>query len=137
MLGGIFQATTIPALEQVVKFAQVRHTVLAGNIANMDTPGYLKRDLSVEDFQSRLKQAIQSRAQPPQFRSPGEITTQTDISMAQVAAEPKTILYHDESDVGIEYQVTEAVKNQMLHNLALTIMRSQFSLLSAAVSERV
>ena len=58
MLSGLFQSTTIPVLEQVVSFAQARHTVLAGNIANMDTPGYQARDLSVEDFQTRLKAAI-------------------------------------------------------------------------------
>ena len=45
MLSGLFQATTIPVLEQMVSFAQARHIVLAGNIANMDTPGYQAHDL--------------------------------------------------------------------------------------------
>ena len=51
-LGALFQSTTIPALEQVVNFTEARHNVLAGNIANVDTPGYKARDLSVEDFQA-------------------------------------------------------------------------------------
>ena len=60
MLSSMFQSTTIPVLQEVVRFAQARHTVLAGNIANLDTPGYKVRDLSVEDFQGRLEAAIQS-----------------------------------------------------------------------------
>ena len=42
---GIFQSTTIPVLEQVVNFTEARHTVLAGNLANLHTPGYQARDL--------------------------------------------------------------------------------------------
>ena len=57
--------------------------------------------------------------------------------MAEVAENSKTILHHDQSNVGIEHQVTEMVKNQMQHNLALTMMIHQFRLLQTAISERV
>jgi flagellar basal-body rod protein FlgB len=149
MYQSIFSSTAIPVLEQVVGFAQARHHVLAGNIANLDTPGYRVRDLSVEDFQSRLREAIQARDRPArpspaeEFVSPGELAyldqpaPKRDLKMAEVAKDPKSILYHDQSNVGIEHQVTEMVKNQMLHNLALAIMTSQFRLLEAAISERV
>ena len=149
MYQSIFDSTTIPVLEQVVQFAQSRHHVLAGNVANLDTPGYRVRDLSVEDFQDRLQEAIRSRHQPrgtspaERFVSPGEMGYLDEpapgrhATMAEVAKNAKTILYHDDSNVGIEHQVTEMVKNQMQHNLALTIMTSQFRLLEAAISERV
>ena len=51
--------------------------------------------------------------------------------------QPKTITYHDKSNVGIEHQVTEMVKNQMQHNMALSIMASQMRLLETAISERL
>jgi len=136
MLNHLFQSTTIPVLEQMVSFAQARHNVLAGNIANLDVPGYHARDLSVADFQSRLKEAIESqRGQPA--RSPGEMAFAPGKKLAEVAKEPKTILRHDDVNVGMEYEVTEMVKNQMQHNLALAVMASQFRLLQAAISERV
>ena len=50
--------TSIPVLEQVLNFTQTRHAVLAGNVANMDTPGYQTRDLSVDEFQTRLREAM-------------------------------------------------------------------------------
>ncbi len=64
MIQGIFNSSTIPVLEQLVQFTQARHEVLAGNVANLETPGYVARDLSVADFQARLKDAIETRQQP-------------------------------------------------------------------------
>src|SRR5208282_1499148 len=98
MLTGLFQSTTIPVLQEVVNFSQARHTVLAGNIANIDTPGYQARDLSVEDFQARLKQAIDDRDQPP-LGSPGETELAARPLMAEVAKSSQSILRHDMGNV--------------------------------------
>ncbi|MGA2797194.1 MAG: flagellar basal body rod protein FlgB [Thermoguttaceae bacterium] len=140
MIANLFDSTTIPVLQEVVNFSQARHTVLAGNIANMDTPGYKVRDLSVQDFQSRLQQAIELRHEPPSSSeglSPGEIGLRGAEPLAEVAKNSKTILHHDQNNVGIEHQVTEMVKNQMQHNMALSIMVQQFHLLETAISEKV
>lgn len=136
MIQNLFNSTSIPVLEQVVNFAQARHTVLAGNVANMDTPGYQARDLSVTDFQQRLAKAVEARRTPPAARSPGEPDFEPAEPMAEIAKHPKTILHHDQNNVSMEYQVSEMAKNQMQHNLALSIMVSQFHLLEAAISER-
>ena len=138
MLEGLFNSTTIPVMEQVVNFTEARQNILAGNIANLDTPGYKVRDLSVDDFQQRLDHAIKSRRQPDVYRSPGDMASGDEPSeMAQVSKNPRNILYHDKSNVGVEYQVTEMVKNHIQHNMALAIMSNQFKLLQTAISERV
>lgn len=141
MYSTLFKSTTIPVLQQAVQFSQARHTVLAGNIANLDTPGYRVRDLSVDDFQSQLRELIQKRHAPPQTESVGMqlngLSGPKPRDEAEVVREPKTILYHDDSNVGVEYQVTEMVKNQMQHNVALTIMNNQLQLLETAISERL
>ena len=135
MLSGLFQSTTIPVLQEVVSFSQARQAVLAGNMANVDTPGYQARDLSVEDFQARLKRAIDDRNQP-QVRSPGEMELAPKPVMAEVAKSSQSILRHDMGNVDMESQVTEMVKNQMRHNLALTILTDQFRQLQMAISGR-
>ena len=137
MLTNMFQSTTIPLLQEVVNFAQSRQTVLAANIANMDTPGYEVRDLSVDDFQSRLRTAVDQRHTAAASVSPGEGISDPGLHLAEISKDPKTILHHDKSNVGMEYQVSEMVKNQMQHNMALSIMSQQFRLLQTAVSERV
>ena len=133
----LFDSTTIPVLEQVVNFAQARQAVLAGNIANMDTPGYKVRDLSVETFQQRLADAIEARKTQNRSISSTGFADEPDDAMRRVRESMKSILYHDKSDVGIEQQVAEMSDNQLIHNLAISIMSSQFRLLQTAISERV
>ena len=56
----MFSNPTLKSLEQTVAFTERRHAILAGNIANTDTPGYREQDLSVESFQKNLRDAIQA-----------------------------------------------------------------------------
>jgi flagellar basal-body rod protein FlgB len=132
LTGTMFRGTSIPVLEQVVNFSQARHNVLAGNIANMDTPGYQVRDLSPERFQDMLQEAITARQDCRQ----GPFAGHDDSALRQVGAGLEHILFHDLSNDSIEHQVAEMSKNQMQHNMALAIMNSQFRLLQSAISER-
>lgn len=157
----MFNNSTLPVLEQVVSFTQARHGVLAGNIANLTTPGYKSRDLSPEAFEASLAEALAaSRA----ARSPGTaaVLGEWDLdgdpslgltrlegetkahfgrldaeALAGVRESMKEILYHDESDVSLENQIAEISKNQGMHNLAIALMRTQYSQLRAAISENI
>jgi flagellar basal-body rod protein FlgB len=138
----LFRGTPIPALEATVDFAQSRHAVLAGNLANFDTPGYRTRDLSPERFQSSLKEALAARDEEPLAgrgadRAGRPPRAASDQKLAEVREASKHILYHDDSDLSLEHQVTAISKNQSTHNMALAILSSQFRLLQAAVTERV
>jgi flagellar basal-body rod protein FlgB len=133
MLTNLLNNTSLPALEQTVNFAQKRHLLLASNLANMDTPDYQTRDISVENFQETLRSAIsKSHTVPTRYASPSE-TQQANY--AQVRDVSKQILLHDGSDVSLEQQVTEISKNQAMHNTAVALMRSQFQTLKAAIAE--
>jgi len=139
MVPSLFSNTTIPVLQQVTSFAQARHQVLAGNIANADTPGYRVRDLSVDTFQERLKELIATRRSGRRevISSGNPQATRSGNEMRRVRDSLKSIQFLDGSDVGIEQQVTQVAKNSFLHNLSVAIMNSQFQLLQAAISERV
>lgn len=143
MLSSMFESSTVPLLEQVVNFTQARHGVLAGNIANIDTPGYKSRDLSVDAFQSRLKEAVEAQhqaAESPTYalnaKLAGRPTGSGKENWDRVRETSQDMLFHDNHDVSLETQVTEISKNRSQHNLALSIMNAQFRLLRAAVTER-
>lgn len=138
----MFSSSALPALEQSAVFAQRRHEVLAGNLANLDTPNYRSRDLSVEAFQDALSDSIQ-RAQSPSpsqqafaTTSPGHLGSVEPQFADGPRAAMDQIVFHDGSDVGMESQVTQIAKNQHLHNLAIALMRNQFGVLRAAITER-
>jgi flagellar basal-body rod protein FlgB len=129
------ESTTIPILEKVVGFAQSRHTVLVGNLANADTPGYRVRDLSRDTFQERLKEVIDTRNTP--YATSADRVDHYDSAMREVNDSMRTLLFHDKSDVGLEQQVLEISKNRTMHNMAIAIMQNQFALLNVAISERI
>jgi flagellar basal-body rod protein FlgB len=151
MLSSLFKQSSIPLLEQVVNFTEARHGVLAGNIANLDTPGYKTRDLSPELFQEKLKEAVVASKKPapqtygygnyPNYATPptpgavGRVDHNLD-AFAEVKRSYDAILRHDGVNVSMENQINQIVKNQTEHNMAIGIMTSQFRLLRAAISER-
>ncbi len=140
MLSSLFNSSSIPVLEQVANFSSARHSVLAGNIANMDTPGYQARDLSPDVFQSRLKAALVERDQAKQSYGRTSASAGGGDSLAspiqEVTHSMEGMLRHDQDNVSLEQQVAEITKNQMQNSMALSILSSQFRLLQAAISER-
>lgn len=148
MLHSLFNSSTLPLLEQVVNFTEARHGVLAGNIANLDTPGYRCQDLSPEAFEKQLRDAVEAQ-RATQAASPGgsldpewarDATaaprSRSVEQMRTAAATAKGMLRHDDNNASLEEQVTEIAKNHSQHNMALSLMRAQFSLLRAAITER-
>lgn len=150
MMSSMFNASTVPLLEQVVNFTEARHGVLAGNIANLDTPGYRTRDLSSEAFQGRLEKAIEERQRPASRApypgapaSPSLMSTssasgasQHENEIAAISDNFHGMLRHDENNSSMEEQISEITKNQQVHNMALSLMTAQFRLLRAAITER-
>ncbi len=146
MIPMLYDNSTLPLLEQVVNFTQTRHGVLAGNIANLDTPGYQSLDISPVEFQTRLKEAAERQRQAAATPSPGysaydgqHLTSPAPPrnELAQVAQDLKGMLRHDGNNSSLEEQITAIAKNQQEHNLAISLMNQQFRLLRAAVPERV
>lgn len=128
--------SSLPALEQAAVFTENRQALLAGNIANLDVPGYKTRDLSTSDFQLRLREALEAE------QSPGNSTISagkpSDVpSMERVRDVSQHVLMHDGSDVSLEEQVTQISKNESLHNISIALMRAQFRNLEAAIRESV
>lgn len=135
MIDGLLQTNTVPLLEQVVNFSQARHNMLAGNIANLDTPGYQAADLDTDKFAEQLRSMLAS-----QKMGSAEAAEESGFAElrrpGQHGLEWGNLVRHDHGDVSLEQQIAQLNKNQMQHNLALTIMTSQFRLMQAAITER-
>jgi flagellar basal-body rod protein FlgB len=135
----IFDGTTIPVLEQVAYFDEARQALLAGNIANYDTPLYQARDMDVGHFKRKLALAIERRHRPPGagFAPDWPLKNGSASAVGDDWPIDNPILYHDLNNVGMEFQVTEMAKNNLEFNTAVSIMKHQMNLLQTAISERV
>jgi flagellar basal-body rod protein FlgB len=120
-----------PLLEQTVRFTAARHRLLTENIANLSTPGYRQKDLSVQKFQAALRQKIEDRATAP----PGE--ARFDDMELETQEPARNILFHDRNNRSAEQLMSDLAKNAMMHNLAVELLRKQYQAVEAALKERV
>jgi flagellar basal-body rod protein FlgB len=76
-------------LEQTAIFTQRRHEVLAGNMANLDTPDYRAKDLQVDRFQEALADSIHAARNPsPGYALPNLITDSSPLGMPLATSQP-------------------------------------------------
>ena len=121
-----------PTLEASVRFTADRHGLLAADVANLDTPGYVQRDVSPERFRAELRRRLDRDRRAGR---PG------GFGVAALRARPtprgEGILFHDGQARSVEQLVTDQAKNALTHNLMTELLRKQFDLLETAIRERV
>jgi flagellar basal-body rod protein FlgB len=156
MMNSIFESTLIPLLEKGAAFSEKRQEVLMGNVANIDTPNYKRRDLPVEDFQKALQKAIerrhQSRIQPKSNSihsapvSLNPILTQATQTIDDlfspelfkaVEATQNNLTFQDGSNRSIESEMMDMTRNTMMQSQLIELMISQMNILETAITERV
>jgi flagellar basal-body rod protein FlgB len=125
----LFNQDSAPVLEQVIHFTSARHKLITENIANIDTPGYRQKDLSVQKFQSMLNDRLESRRQSGIARFDDIDLTTTHPTAG--------ILSLDRNNRSMEQLQTDLAKNAMLHNMAIELLRKQYAQLDMALKERV
>jgi flagellar basal-body rod protein FlgB len=142
MLSKIIDTQTLPLLEKVAAFTERRHEVLSGNLANLSTPDYRVRDLSVARFQQALGEAIAVQGalgaaspQPLPTRQLLEKHFPPELLTAVEASGPGAT-FQDGNNRNVEHEVMEMSKNALLQSLAIELITTQLSRLQSAISER-
>jgi len=113
-----------------------RQKVIATNIANADTPGYLAQDVQEPDFASQVKESLSHRL-------PMTVTNSKHMASAPVQGgayrlytpQPDTALTIDGNGVNIEDQLNEASKVRAEHERALTIYNKYKAMLKTAATK--
>ena len=144
LIGDITNAGAIPVLEMTAKFAAARQRVIAHNVANIDTPGFLPLDLSTTEFQNQLRSAVEDRR--TRNGSVGELkfkgTDQVRVgSDGQLRIVPKSsggnILFHDRNNRDLERLMQSNAENVAVFRVSTELLRSRYDILRSAMAERV
>jgi len=144
VIEGLFDTGSLPVLERVVQFTHARHRVLADNIANLSTPNFRPREMSVDGFQAALADAVdRRRAQTGGPNAPLEMKDTPDLNFGPSSITQKidfaddNILFHDRNNRSLEHTMQALAENAMVHNAAIEMIKSEFGLLQTASQERV
>jgi flagellar basal-body rod protein FlgB len=139
MIDGVTNADSIPVLEQLMRFSGARHRLIAQNVANLSTPEFRPMDLSVEDFQQQLQEAVDQRRE--RFGpTGGPLRTGDGTGPAgELEAEPigHNLLFHDRNDRDLERTMQDLVENFLTFRASAQILRSRFDLINTAIRERL
>ena len=109
-----------PNLELAGRFLNVaayRQSLIAGNIANVDTPGYRTRDV---DFRRELHRTLQGAGAPP-APQPSEVTGLMERP--------------DGNNVSIDRESMALAESQLQFRLGVEVVRHEFRMFSTAVNE--
>jgi flagellar basal-body rod protein FlgB len=119
-----------PVLEQFLRFTDARQSLLSENIANLSTPGYIQKDLSLPAFQAKLRERLDERdSAPPDSTSFDDISIDVD--------QPKSnILFHDGNNRSVEQLMSDNAKNALMHSLAVELLKRQFATMEMALREK-
>ena len=118
-----------PVLEQTLQFTDARQRLLAEDVANSSTPEYVQKDLSLDQFQQILQDKVQQQDSAP----PG--TVQFDDVETEIQHPTNDILFHDGNNRSMEQLMSDQAKNALMHNMAVELLRDQYSIIETALKE--
>jgi flagellar basal-body rod protein FlgB len=128
-LGRLLNQGSMPVLEQMLQFTDARQSLLAENVANVSTPGYVQKDLSLEQFQEILQKKVEEQ----ESAAPGVVNFD-DVSM-DIQQPQGGILFHDGNNRSMEQLMSDQAKNALMHNMAVELLRDQYSMIETALRE--
>ena len=99
-----------------------RHSLVAKNIANADTPGYKAKDLP--RFDTLVRSDFDARA-----TRPGHLTGQQTVNMSPIEASAFGTESPNGNDVSVTDQLTRATQALGNHDKAVTIYRKTLDIL--------
>lgn len=121
MIENMFNTRAIRSLERMAAFTESRQGVLANNIANIDTPGYVQKDMDTRAFQADLQKALD--------RASSAENSHLDTD--------QYVLFHDGNNRSVEYQVSEMSRNYTLNHVVAELLRNRFDGLKQAIALKV
>lgn len=128
-----------PALEATLAFNQAQLTMIAENVANYQTPHYAAQQLDVPGFQRALREALDQRGDlvhaPFEVRSGEEVRMEADGTLHITPTTPsrENLMFHDETNLSLERQMTELAKTAMSQQLATELLKGRFDGLRKAI----
>lgn len=113
--------------------ASHRNAVIAGNIANADTPGFRARDVAPFDFERLVRDA--GAASDAKATRPGHAGQQTVAGWpaAKAVQAPSTDESPNANTVSIEEQMAQAAETRNTFELAATLYAENLALLRTAL----
>lgn len=133
MLSSIVSSPRVSVLEQALSASSLRQKVISNNIANVNTPGYKKSEVSFEEM---LESAIGSDKLPMLKTNEKHLPLQkSGIPKPEVNVVGNTSIRTDGNNVDIDVEMADLAKNSIYYNAVVQQMSNYFSGIKSAIKE--
>ena len=121
---------TFDLVRVALKLRSYKHTLLASNIANVDTPGYRRKDIPFEKIiQNYLsKESLLKTTHPKHFKG-----LRKNIDEIIKAYEDETL--GTPNNVNLEEEIVQLTENQILYEATLQALSKELERLKEAITE--
>jgi flagellar basal-body rod protein FlgB len=139
MIGSLLNDPRINMLQQALGGLAQRQQALAGNIANVDTPGYKRRDVP---FESELRASLGTAGGARMATTSAGHIVRAPASQSLLAAAGgqgadrgrSSSGRNDGNDVDIDYEMTQLAETSLRYQLLTQATSSRFAMLRDIVA---
>ncbi|MCX8154880.1 MAG: flagellar basal body rod protein FlgB [Verrucomicrobiae bacterium] len=125
MISALFNQPNYVAAKQMLDATMLRHEAIASNLANLETPGYQRVDVSPA-FENELRQAISSK-DPARIAS---LTPRLEVDTTAVARN------RDGNTVQLEQELLKLNQNSLAHAVETQLITGTLLKLRLAITGR-
>ncbi len=133
----LFSDRTPKILKKSLDFHSQRHLLVSSNISNLDTPGYIAKDV---DFQSQLKEVMGRNGEISMKKTHSKHMGLGSNEISNLIAnsiENSDPVKNNGNNVNIDNEMMKLAENQIGYNAAIQLMAKRGSTIRAAVTETV
>lgn len=133
MFNRIFDSAPINLLEKALAGSSLRHKVISNNIANINTPGYKRKEVSFEDELATAAEAGEHR-QGMTRTHPGHLLPVTGKpEMNRIRTIDTTSLRTDGNNVDIDAEMAAMTKNNIFYNTVAQRINGYYTNIKSAI----
>jgi len=122
-------------MEKSLHYRKIRQDMIAGNIANADTPYYRPKDIRFEEALAGEFYKNGSKKLPLAKTNSAHLEpkSESDSSKPVVFFRDGHLARNDGNSVDIDVEMTEMAKNSMAYNATLEALRKDITLFKAVI----
>ena len=129
----IFMDRTSKLLSKVLDFRAIRQSVIAGNLANAETPGYIQKEIP---FEKELQKAFDNNSIKLATSEPGHIPGSDAVMENNYNPYKLVREYGKPNELNIDTEMAKMSQNNLLYEASTNLLSKKFALLKAIIESR-
>ena len=113
-------------LSRALDFRSANQQIIAGNLANVDTPGFRPKELR---FDRELQRAAEKDMIPLKTTDPGHFSSKPDVTGGEFVVQTKHTDGEESSHLNIDEEMAKMTQNNLLYETSARLLSKKFNLL--------